>query len=56
VGRAAKQARALRQNVEKRVLEIVLAKAGGNQTAAAEMLGINRNRLRKKMQEHEIKA
>jgi Fis family transcriptional regulator len=44
------------RNVEKPMLETVLAKAEGNQTVAAEMLGINRNTLRKKMQEHKIKA
>ena len=37
--------------VEKPMLEIVLDQAEGNQTRAAEMLGINRNTLRKKMQE-----
>jgi Fis family transcriptional regulator len=44
------------RNVEKPMLETVLAKAEGNQTVAAEMLGINRNTLRKKMQEHKIKT
>jgi len=38
--------------VEKPLLEVVLAHAQGNQTRAAELLGINRNTLRKKMQEH----
>lgn len=41
--------------IEKPMLEIVLARAGGNQTAAADILGINRNTLRKKMQLHKIK-
>jgi len=36
--------------VEKPLLEIVLEHVDGNQTRAAEMLGINRNTLRKKMQ------
>lgn len=38
--------------VEKPLLEVVLAKAAGNQSLAAEFLGINRNTLRKKLQEH----
>ncbi|MES2933055.1 MAG: helix-turn-helix domain-containing protein [Pseudomonadota bacterium] len=38
--------------VEKPVLEAVMARAAGNQSQAAEMLGINRNTLRKKLQEH----
>jgi Fis family transcriptional regulator, factor for inversion stimulation protein len=40
--------------VEKPLLEMVLEQAGGNQTRAADMLGINRNTLRKKMQQHGI--
>jgi Fis family transcriptional regulator len=43
------------KNVEKPMIETVLDKADGNQTIAAEMLGINRNTLRKKIQEHKIK-
>ena len=41
--------------VEKPCLEMVLDRAGSNQSRAAEMLGINRNTLRKKMQQHGIK-
>ncbi len=41
--------------VEKPMIEIVLREALGNQTAASEILGINRNTLRKKMQLHKIK-
>lgn len=41
--------------VEKPLLEVILHQAEGNQTRAAEMLGINRNTLRKKMQAHGIK-
>jgi Fis family transcriptional regulator len=44
------------KSVERPMLEVVLAKAGGNQTLAAEMLGINRNTLRKKMAQHKIKV
>ena len=38
--------------VEKPLLEVVMYHAQGNQTRAAELLGINRNTLRKKLQEH----
>lgn len=43
------------KNVEKPMLEAVLHRAQGNQTMAAEMLGINRNTLRKKIQQYDIK-
>ena len=42
------------KSVEKPMLEVVLAKAGTNQTLAAEMLGINRNTLRRKLSEHAL--
>ena len=38
--------------VEKPMLEVVLEQAGSNQSLAAEYLGINRNTLRKKLQQH----
>ncbi|MBT9591389.1 MAG: Fis family transcriptional regulator [Thiobacillus sp.] len=38
--------------VEKPLLAYILDRAKGNQTRAADMLGINRNTLRKKMREH----
>ncbi|MGV3654173.1 MAG: Fis family transcriptional regulator [Noviherbaspirillum sp.] len=38
--------------VEKPILEVVMSRAAGNQSQAAEMLGINRNTLRKKLQQH----
>jgi Fis family transcriptional regulator, factor for inversion stimulation protein len=41
--------------VERPLIEMVLKQAGGNQTRAAEWLGINRNTLRKKMAQHKIK-
>lgn len=43
------------KNVERPLLEVVLDHAEGNQTIAAEMLGINRNTLRKKMLSLKIK-
>ena len=39
------------KNVEKPMIETVLGKAQGNLTLAAAMLGIDRNTLRKKMQQ-----
>lgn len=42
--------------VERPLIEAVLLKVEGNQTHAAEMLGINRNTLRKKMKTHGIKG
>jgi Fis family transcriptional regulator, factor for inversion stimulation protein len=38
--------------VEKPMLEFILNKVGGNQSKAAEVLGINRNTLRKKMAQY----
>ncbi len=40
--------------VEKPLLEVVMVQAQGNQTRAAELLGMNRNTLRKKLQQHGI--
>ncbi len=40
--------------VEKPMLEVVMKHASGNQTVAAEMLGINRNTLRKKLNDHNL--
>jgi Fis family transcriptional regulator len=40
--------------VEKPLLEMVLEHVAGNQTRASEMLGMNRNTLRKKMLQHGI--
>ena len=42
------------RSVEKPMLEVVLRQTGGNQTLAAELLGINRNTLRKKLTEHNL--
>jgi Fis family transcriptional regulator len=39
-------------DVEKPMLEVVMKQADGNQTVAAELLGINRNTLRRKLTEH----
>jgi len=41
--------------VEKPLLEVVMSHTGGNQTLAAQVLGINRNTLRKKMQQYGVK-
>jgi Fis family transcriptional regulator len=40
--------------VERPLLEVVLKEAGGNQSRAAEWLGINRNTLRRKLVEHKL--
>jgi Fis family transcriptional regulator len=42
------------QAVERPMLEVVLKRADGNQSKAAEWLGINRNTLRRKLQEHKL--
>ncbi|HCZ13601.1 MAG TPA: helix-turn-helix domain-containing protein [Accumulibacter sp.] len=42
------------RSVERPMLEVVLRQAGGNQTFAAEILGINRNTLRKKLVDHQL--
>ena len=41
--------------VERPLIETVLYHTEGNQTRASELLGINRNALRKKMQQYKIK-
>ena len=41
-------------SVEKPMLEVVLKHAAGNQTVAAEMLGISRSTLRRKLAEHNL--
>ena len=40
--------------VEKPLLRAVMRETGGNQLRAAQLLGINRNTLRKKLREHGI--
>jgi Fis family transcriptional regulator len=40
--------------VEKPLLDVVLRHADGNQSKAAEWLGINRNTLRRKLLEHKL--
>ncbi len=40
--------------VERPVLQFAMARADGNQCAAAELLGINRNTLRKKLQQYRL--
>ena len=39
---------------EKPLLEVVMKHAEGNQSKAAEWLGLNRNTLRKKLLEHKL--
>ena len=41
--------------VERPLIEVVLHRVGGNQTQAAEILGMNRNTLRKKIKTYGIK-
>lgn len=40
--------------VEKPLLQYVMNRAGGNQSKASEILGLNRNTLRKKLKQHNI--
>jgi Fis family transcriptional regulator len=40
--------------VEKPLLDVVMQHAQGNQSKAAEWLGINRNTLRRKLLEHKL--
>lgn len=40
--------------VERPMLEVVMQRAEGNQSKAAEWLGINRNTLRRKLLEHKL--
>jgi Fis family transcriptional regulator len=39
---------------ERPLLQVVMAHAGGNQSRAAQWLGLNRNTLRKKLTEHKL--
>ncbi|SCY57736.1 DNA-binding protein Fis [Nitrosospira sp. Nl5] len=43
------------RSVEKPLIELVMNHAQGNQTRAAELLGINRNTLRNKLKQYQIK-
>jgi Fis family transcriptional regulator, factor for inversion stimulation protein len=40
--------------IEKPLLDVVMARAGQNQSRAADWLGLNRNTLRKKLVEHDL--
>ena len=40
--------------VERPLLEVVMAHADGNQSRAAQWLGINRNTLRRKLLDHKL--
>ncbi len=44
------------RQVEKPLIEFVLDKYGNNQTKASDVLGINRNTLRKKIKQYQIKT
>jgi Fis family transcriptional regulator len=39
---------------EKPMLEVVMKHANGNQTVAAEILGVNRNTLRRKLTDYDL--
>ena len=42
------------QTVEKPLLDVVMKQADGNQSKAAEWLGLNRNTLRRKLVDHKL--
>ena len=42
------------KSVERPMFEVIIKQAGGNQTQAAAMLGINRNTLRKKLVDYKL--
>ncbi len=42
------------RSVEKPMLEVVMRQTDGNQTAAADILGINRNTLRRKLNDYDL--
>ena len=42
------------QTVEKPLLDVVMKQADGNQSKAAEWLGMNRNTLRRKLIDHKL--
>ena len=41
-------------SVERPMLEVIMKQAQGNQTVAAEMLGVSRSTLRRKLAEHNL--
>lgn len=41
-------------SVERPMLEVIMKQAGNNQTVAAEILGISRSTLRRKLVEHNL--
>lgn len=42
------------QSVERPMLEVVMKQAGGNQSVAAEILGISRGTLRRKLVDYDL--